>query len=76
MVVQGFLNYRAISGSVGALQAFRTEAESHWHVALPRRSQPSRTPSKRFAKIAERWIPKPKILHPFPNVRLFAKHPR
>ena len=33
-------------------------------------------PWKRFTKIADRWVPKPKILHPFPNVRFFAKHPR
>jgi len=32
--------------------------------------------AQRFGKIADRWIPKPKILHPFPNVRFFAKHPR
>ena len=29
-----------------------------------------------FTKIADRWILKPKILHPFPNVRFFAKDPR
>jgi len=74
--VQSFLNYHAISGNMAALQAFRTEAVIHWHFALRRRSQRSRIPWKRFTKIAERWIPKPKILHPFPNVRFFAKRPR
>jgi hypothetical protein len=25
--------------------------------------------------MAERWIPKTLILHPYPNERFFAKHP-
>ena len=75
-VVQGYLNYHAIPGNMAALQAFRTEAVHHWHFALRRRSQRSRMPWDRFCKIADRWIPKPKIQHPVPNVRFFAKHPR
>ena len=75
-VVQGYLNYHAIPGNTAALQAFRTEALHHWHFALRRRSQRGRMPWKRFSRIANRWIPKPKILHPYPNARFFAKHPR
>jgi RNA-directed DNA polymerase len=75
-VVQGYLNYHAIPGNMTALLVFRTEAVHHWHFALRRRSQRSRMPWKRFSRIADRWIPKPKILHPYPNVRFFAKHPR
>jgi len=75
-VVQGYLNYHAIPGNTAALQAFHTEALHHWHFALRRRSQRNRMPWKRFSRIANRWIPKPKILHPYPNARFFAKHPR
>jgi group II intron reverse transcriptase/maturase len=75
-VVQGYLNYHAIPGNMAALEAFRTEAVHHWLFALRRRSQRSRLPWERFSKIADRWIPKPKILHPYPNDRFFAKHPR
>jgi hypothetical protein len=60
-VVQGYLNYHAIPGNMAALQAFRTEAVHHWHFALRRRSQRSRMLWDRFCKIADRWIPKPKI---------------
>jgi len=75
-VVQGYLNYHAISGNMAALLAFRTQAVRHWHFALRRRSQRSRMSWKRFSKLVDRWIPKARILHPFPNVRFFAKHPR
>ena len=75
-VIQGYLNYHAIPGNMAALETFRTEAVRHWHFALRRRSQRPRLPWARFSKIADRWIPKPKILHPYPNQRFFAKHPR
>jgi hypothetical protein len=28
------------------------------------------------SRAAERWLPKPSILHPYPNLRFDAKHPR
>ena len=30
----------------------------------------------RFGTIVDRWIPHPKILHPYPNDRFYAKHPK
>lgn len=30
----------------------------------------------RFHRLARRWLPKPKILHPYPNVRFRVAHPR
>jgi len=37
---------------------------------LRRRSQKSRMPWSRFAKYQERWLPTPRICHPYPLVRL------
>ena len=31
---------------------------------------------ERIGKIANAWLPKPRILHPWPNQRLAVKHPR
>jgi len=75
-VVQGYLNYHAIPGNMAALEAFRTQAVRHWLFALRRRSQRHRLPWKRFARLVDRWIPTPAILHPYPNDRFYAKHPR
>lgn len=75
-VVQGYFNYHAVPGNIAALESFRTQAVRAWLFALRRRSQRSRLPWERFGKLADYWIPKPKILHPHPNVRFDAKHPK
>jgi hypothetical protein len=63
-VVQGYFQYHAVPGNIAALEAFRTQALRHWRHALRRRSQRSRCPWVRLGRLADRWLPKPKILHP------------
>lgn len=75
-VVQGWLNYNAVPGNMAALETFRLESVRYWLHALRRRSQRHRLPWERFGAIADSWIPKPKILHPHPNDRFYAKHPK
>lgn len=75
-VVRGYYNYHAIPGNKQALQNFRTEICRHWLQALRRRSQRSRMNWERFAKLVTRWIPYPRIVHPMPYVRFFAKYSR
>jgi RNA-directed DNA polymerase len=75
-VVQGYFNYHAVPGNTAALEAFRTQTVRSWLRTLRRRSQRHRMTWKRFRRHVDRWIPLPKILHPYPNERFFAKHPR
>jgi hypothetical protein len=75
-VVQGYFNYHAIPGNFAALQAFRREVVRAWLEALRRRSQRHRLPWERFRSILDRYLPRPRILHPEPGVRFDAKHPR
>ena len=75
-VVQGYLNYHAVPGNIEALEGFRLQVVRYWRKALKRRSQRHRLPWSRFGPLADRWIPKARILHPHPNVRFLAKHPR
>ena len=75
-VVRGYFNYHAIPGNLLRLGAFRTQVIRYWLRALRRRSQKHRMTWSRFGPLVERWIPRPQILHPFPNVRFFANHPR
>ena len=75
-VVQGYFNYHAIPGNGAALDAFRTQAVRAWLHALRRRSQRHRLNWERFGRLVNRWIPKVTFLHPYPNERFFAKHPR
>jgi RNA-directed DNA polymerase len=75
-VVQGYFNYHGVSGNMAALDAFQAETTRHWLRALRRRGQRRRMTWKRFRRHVDRWIPRPKILHPYPDVRFDAKHPR
>ena len=75
-VVGGFFNYHAVPTNSRALAAFRHHVRVLWGRTLRRRSQKDRTTWDRIAKLAEEWLPKPRILHPWPNVRFAVKHPR
>jgi hypothetical protein len=75
-VVQGYFNYHAIPGNRTVLDVFRVQVLRHWLRALRRRSQKSRMNWARFGKLVERWIPRPRTLHPYPSVRFYALHPR
>lgn len=76
-VVQGWLNYFAVPGNYRALDQFRTAVQRLWLRALRRLSQRGRRWTwERMKRLSSRWLPKPKILHPYPNPRFAAKHPR
>jgi RNA-directed DNA polymerase len=75
-VVQGYFNYHGVSGNIAALDAFQSETTRYWLRSLRRRSQRHRMTWKRFRRHVDRWIPHPKILHPYPDVRFDAQHPK
>jgi hypothetical protein len=75
-VVQGYFNYHAVPRNDGSLATFRREVARLWHRALQRRSQRARMTWARFASLVARWLPRPRILHPYPHVRFAATHPR
>jgi len=75
-VVQGYFNYHAVPGNLVSLRSFRLQVIRRWFRALKRRSQRSRMTWARIEALANRWLPFPKILHPYPNLRFDAKHPR
>ena len=71
-VVRGHLNYYAVPGNIEAVNAFRFHATWHWHRALRRRSQRSSLDWKRMTRLAQRWLPPAKIMHPWPDARFDA----
>jgi group II intron reverse transcriptase/maturase len=75
-VVRGHQAYYAVPGNYNAVNAFRTQVARHWHKALRRRSQKSRLTWVRMNRVVTRWLPRTRILHPFPEVRFAAMHPR
>jgi RNA-directed DNA polymerase len=75
-VVQGYFNYHAVPGNMDSLNSFRAQVIWRWYRALRRRSQRDKMTWERFWPLVDRWIPSAKILHPHPNVRFDAIHPR
>jgi len=75
-VVSGFLAYHAVPTNGTALSAFRYYVVDLWRRSLRRRSQKDRTTWRRVAKLADDWLPKPRILHPLPQKRFAVRHPR
>jgi group II intron reverse transcriptase/maturase len=75
-VVRGYFNYHAVPGNLSRLETFRQQIARHWRFALRRRSQRSRWTWERFETLMRQYLPRPKVLHPYPLVRFYAKHPR
>lgn len=75
-VVIGWYNYHAVPTNGPALGAFRDRVTELWFRALRRRSQKDRTKWDRIRRIAGQWLPKPRILHPWPSARFAVTHPR
>ena len=75
-VVQGFPNYYAVPTNARALDVFRHHVTDLWRRTLRRRSQKDRLTWARMTQLAEDWLPKPIILHPWPSDRFAVTHPR
>jgi group II intron reverse transcriptase/maturase len=75
-VVQGYFNYYAVPGNTDSLGLFRTRVTRLWRQVLMRRSQRHYLNWARMRRLEERWIPSPRVLHPYPEVRFDAIHPR
>ncbi len=75
-VVQGYFNYHAVPTNFRALVAFRTEIAKRWHRVLTRRSERTKLNWERMKRLIDDWLPKPRILHPWPNKRFAVSHPR
>ena len=75
-VVRGFFAYHAVPTNTRALNAFRHRVMDLWRRSLKRRSQRDRTTWERIAKLADDFLPRPRILHPWPHVRFAVNHPR
>ena len=75
-VLRGYFQYFGVPGTRHTLDAFRTAVLRHWLKALRRRSQKYRMSWARFAPLIVRWLPKARIVHPYPSIRFYAKYLR
>ena len=68
-VVRGHCAYYAVPDNTDAVRAFRDQAAKLWYRALRRRSQRNRLDWKRMNRHVTRWLPRVRVLHPWPDQR-------
>jgi RNA-directed DNA polymerase len=73
-VIRGFMNYYAVPGNFRSLKAFRSEVMQRWFRTLRRRSQKGHMTWKSFLQLVDKWLPKCRILHGYPDERFHAIH--
>src|SRR5450759_15840 len=75
-VVTGYFNYHAVPTNGPTLTAFLFHVTNLWRRTLRRRSQKDWTTKERTSRLANDWLPQPRILHPWPERRFAVRHPR
>ena len=65
-VIQGHLQYYAVPLNWRALFTFCGQVERLWHRALSRRSQRGSVSWAQMQRLRRRWLPSPRIVHPYP----------
>ncbi|MGC4053167.1 MAG: reverse transcriptase domain-containing protein [Paludibaculum sp.] len=75
-VVKGFNQYHGVPGNSASLERFVTRIGRYWRHVLKRRSQNGRLSAARIARLFNRWLPRPRVVHPYPDVRFDARYPR
>jgi RNA-directed DNA polymerase len=72
-VIRGYFAYHAVPTNSPALSAFRHHTRRLWLRTLRRRSQKDGFSWERMTTLADDFLPKPKILHPWPIVRFASR---
>jgi RNA-directed DNA polymerase len=72
----GYYQYHAVPGNLNRLRVFMHRLRRLWRAVLVRRSQRGQVSWQRHTPLLDRWIPVPRVLHPYPQQRFAASHPR
>ena len=74
-VVQGWLNYHAVSSNSHSLSRFVDEVTRLWLAVIRRRSQRGRGKWtwERMHRLVRLHLPRPRITHPYPDKRFHAR---
>ena len=75
MCCEATIDYYAVPGN-DAAASFRYQVRRLWFRALRRRSQRHRLTWERMGRIATRWLPPARVMHPYPELRFAATYPR
>jgi group II intron reverse transcriptase/maturase len=75
-VLNGHYQYFGVPGNWASLGLFRERIARYWGRVLGRRSQTGKVSAIRLGRLFRRWLPRPKVVHPYPERRFAATHPR
>jgi len=72
IVLLGHYRYYGIPGNIRKLEAFSYHVSRLWYKALLRRSQRQRLNWERMNRFIDRWLPRPRICHPYPDLGMYV----
>ncbi len=75
-VVKGYFNFHAVPTNSRALGVFRHRVTMLWRRVLQHRSHKAEMTWDRMRRLVNDWLPRPRILHPWPSQRFAVRHPR
>jgi len=70
LVLTGHFNYYGVPGNFRSLNGTRQAVIMLWRRWIIRKSQRSRAGYSRMYRLADRWLPRARICHPYPTARL------
>jgi hypothetical protein len=68
-VLRGCFQYYAVPNNTASLSTFRERLSGLWRKVIRRRSQQKRPHWNKLDRIFDRWLPRPRVLHPYPHAR-------
>jgi len=71
-VLLGHYRYYGVPGNSDKMGAFLYHVSHLWHKTLQRRSQRSRLNWDRMNRLLSRWLPSPRIYHPYPDLSRYV----
>jgi RNA-directed DNA polymerase len=75
-VIKGYFAYFAVPTNTYPLSAFRYHISLTWFQSLRRRSQRHRLTWDRMSRLITRFLPSPRVLHPWPDQRFGVTYSR
>ena len=72
VVLLGHYRYYGIPGNIRKLEAFCYHVSRLWYKTLLRRSQRHRLNWERMNRLIDRWLPRPRIVQPYPDLSRYV----
>jgi group II intron reverse transcriptase/maturase len=72
VVLLGHFRYYGLPGNSDKLEAFKYHVSILWYRTLKRRSQRHRLNWERMDRLIARWLPNPRIMHPYPDLSMYV----